>query len=140
MPWRQIQYAATPPCCSHCFPLIAFMFLECASPSESPASLPSLHQSVIFSVSIKEYVIWITEQWKLLMILFVICHIIVKPKPATHPKLIQNQPNFQALNLLLFPISRAKIYNYLRALQGTDIFADSSFTRFFFPLRRRAEK
>lgn len=133
MPWRQIQYAAIPLCCSHCFLLIAFMFLECASPSEFPASLPSLHQSVIFSVSIKEYVIWITEQWKLLMILFIIYHIIVKPR------LIQNQPNFQALNLLLFPINRARIYNYLRALQGTDIFADSSFTRFFFPLRRRAE-
>lgn len=122
MPWRQSQYAATPLCCSHCFPLIAFMFLGCASPSKFPASLPSLHRSVIFSVSVRDHVIWITEQCKLFMILFLIYHIIVKPA------LIQKQANFQALNFLLFLISGAKIHSYLRALQGTDIFADSRFT------------
>lgn len=59
------------------------------------------------------------------MTLFLIYHIIVKPG------LIQNQPNFQALSLLLFTINGAKIHSFLRALQGTDIFADSS--AFFFP-------
>lgn len=61
------------------------------------------------------------------MILFLICHIIVKPG------LIQNQPNFPALNLLLFPINGAKIHSYLRALQGTGIFVDSS--ALFFPYK-----
>lgn len=133
MPWRQSQYAATSPCCSHCFLLIAFLFLGCASPSKFPASLLLLHRSIIFSVSIKEHIIWITEQCKLFIIVFLIYHIIVKPR------LIQNQPDFQALNLLMFPVSGAKIHSHLRALQGTDIFADSRFISGFLPTRRHAE-
>lgn len=83
---------------------------------------------VSFSPSVRDHVIWITEQCKLFMILFLIYHIIVKPG------LIQEQSNFQALNLLLFPISGAKIYSYLRALQGTDIFAESRLaSEVFFP-------
>lgn len=113
---------ATPPCCSHCFLVIAFMFLECASPSEFPAILPSLHQNVIFSVSIREHIIWIAEQCKFFMILFPIYHLIVKPgliQLSLISKLSVSYcfqsvgPKFTAL----WGLSRALIYLQIQDLQ-----------------------
>lgn len=114
MPWRQVNCAATSPHCSHCFPLIAFMFLKCASPSKFPASQSSLHQCHFLCLYKRTSYL----DYRTMEIAYDIVpnyHVTVKPK------LIQSQSNFQALNLLLFPISQAKIHKYLRALQETDI-------------------
>lgn len=71
--------------------------------------------NAIFSVFVGEHIIWIAEQCKGFMTLLQIYHIMIKSG------LIQTQPDFQALNLLLFQMNGAKIHSCLRALQGTDI-------------------
>lgn len=124
MPWKWGQDAA--PC--RAVPRVPWDLPARSWGGLVPPSLLPPHTALAFPLDLQE--VWMTEQCKLAVIWF----LIVKPG------LIQKQPHFQALNLLPFPISGAKIHSSLRALQGMTYLQNQDLqVGFFFPFPLRRE-